>query len=333
MQIAPLDVADDASVQAYWAAGKAADMFGRPYAAYRSLEAQIAALREEASWLEIVPVVASEHDDVLGIAEVLLPRLDNTTVAYLGVFVPPERRRRGVGTALLDFCFDLARDRGRQTVITEVNAPYETPPQSPGWQFLEHHGFAEASLGIHRALALPVATERLAELERDVAAFSSTYRLVSFTDRVPDELVAGYCAMQTAFNALTPLGDLELEPEAWDEARVRAGEARGELMGRRSQATVALDGDGAVVALTEMFTNRHQGAVGWQSGTLVLPEHRGHRLGLAAKVANQRRFQEVFPTVRLVHSWNAESNGPMVAINDTLGFRPVEYSADMQRTI
>jgi len=88
-----------------------------------------------------------------------------------------------------------------------------------------------------------------------------------------------------------------------------------------------------VVALTELVNTHHLPEVGWQSGTLVLPAHRGHRLGLAIKVANQRRFEAAFPGVRLIHSWNGEENGPMVAINDTIGFRPVEYAAEMQRRL
>jgi hypothetical protein len=51
------------------------------------------------------------------------------------------------------------------------------------------------------------------------------------------------------------------------------------------------------------------------------------------KVANLRAFQAEFDSVRMIHSWNAEENGPMVAINDRLGFRPVEYLSEMQRKI
>ena len=127
-----------------------------------------------------------------------------------------------------------------------------------------------------------------------------------------------------------PMGDLDLEPEVWDEARVRERESHFERAGRRERSTVVLAPDATMVALTEMMTNDQQPEVAWQSGTLVLKEHRGHRLGLAIKVANLRAFQQAFPLVRAVHSWNAEANGPMVAINDAIGFRPVEYLVEMQ---
>lgn len=333
MWVGEIDVHEDAQVRAFWEAGKEGDEYGRPYALSRSLEATTVALREPSKSQDIVVVAATEDGDVRGIGELMAPLLDNTHVVYMETIVRPTHRGRGVGSMLLEALLQRARDRGRTTAIAEVNMPFESSPESAGSKFLERHGFTTASLDIHRVLDLPVDSDHLDTLERQAAAYHGDYRLASFRDRVPDEFMEGYCALQSTFNAQAPLGDLDLEPEVWDESRVRQGEARGEQMGRRTQGTVAISDSGDLVALTEMGTNRHQPEVGWQSGTLVLPGHRGHRLGLATKVANQRRFQEAFPAVRMVHSWNAEANGPMVAINDTIGFRPVEYLAEMQRKL
>ena len=177
------------------------------------------------------------------------------------------------------------------------------------------------------------AESRLDELEAETAEHRGGYRLVGFAESVPDELMAGYCHLQEAFNSEAPLGDLDIEPEVWDEARVREKEALFHRAGRRERGMVALAPDGEMVALTEMVMTDHQPEVGWQGGTLVLKEHRGHRLGLAVKIANLRAYQEAFPLVRAVHSWNAEENDSMVAINDKLGFRPVEYLVEMQRRL
>jgi hypothetical protein len=69
-----------------------------------------------------------------------------------------------------------------------------------------------------------------------------------------------------------------------------------------------------------------------QSGTLVLPAHRGHRLGLAIKVANLRQLQAAIDdTPRLLHTFNAGVNAPMLAVNAQLGFRPVEVEEEWQR--
>jgi hypothetical protein len=182
-------------------------------------------------------------------------------------------------------------------------------------------------------LELPLDPDRLDALAASAAPHHAAYRLQTFGDVVPDGYLEGYCALQSAFNDEAPTGDLDVEPEAWDGERVRKTEARFRQSGRHICSTVAFAPDGSMVALTDMSTSESQPTIGLQGGTLVLPEHRGHRLGLAGKVANLRRFQAWFPTVRAVHSWNAEQNGPMVAINDTLGFRAVERLVEMQRKL
>jgi hypothetical protein len=68
----------------------------------------------------------------------------------------------------------------------------------------------------------------------------------------------------------------------------------------------------------------------WQQITLVDPRHRGHRLGLVAKLVNLRYLQEHEPAVTAIDTWNAEVNRYMIAINEAMGFRAVDAWTDWQ---
>jgi hypothetical protein len=85
--------------------------------------------------------------------------------------------------------------------------------------------------------------------------------------------------------------------------------------------------------MTEAFVNETMPHRGFQSGTLVVGAHRGHRLGLAIKVANHRALAERFPELEWVVTGNADVNAHMNAINDRLGFRVVERCLEVERTI
>jgi GNAT superfamily N-acetyltransferase len=335
VEIAEIDVHDDAQVEMFWKVGKEADEHERPYAVTWSLEAATVAMRAQMSAFERHPFAATDNGVILGVLSVMLPLLDNTHVVYLHPAVLPERSRRGVGSALLEHGLDFARSRGRDVVIAEVSRPMTDsgPGQSAGHRLLAKFGFADASLDLHRVLDLPVADAVLDDLDAATSEYRSDYTLIRFDGVIPDDQLAGYCHLQEAFNSEAPMGELDIEPEVWDEARVREREQLFRDAGRLERGTAALAPDGTMVALTEMMTTAHQPDVGWQGGTLVLREHRGHRLGTAVKVANLRAYQAEFPQVRAVHSWNAEANGPMVAINDALGFRPVEYLVEMQKRL
>jgi GNAT superfamily N-acetyltransferase len=333
MQITEIDVHDDAQVEAFWSAAKESDEFERPYAVYWSLPAALVAYRTPSSSFERHPFTAVEDGAVIGTNQVMLPQRDNTHIAYMGPGVRPSHRGRGIGAALLEHGLEFVRSSGRSTVIIEVNRPMTEsggPGECAARTMLVKYGFTDASVELHRVLDLPVPADRLDELDTETSARRGDYRIIRFAGTVPDELMAGYCHLQEAFNSEAPLGDLDIEPEVWDVARVREREDLLRRSGRYERAAAAVAPDGAMVALTEMMTTEHQPELGWQSGTLVLREHRGHGLGMAIKVANLRAFQAEFPQVRVVHSWNAEENGPMVAINDRLGFRPVEYLVEMQ---
>ena len=70
-----------------------------------------------------------------------------------------------------------------------------------------------------------------------------------------------------------------------------------------------------------------------QWGTFVHREHRGRRLGMAIKAANLRAVQDAHPEMRRVVTQNAETNDWMVAINEQMGFEPVEASVEMVKRV
>jgi len=75
----------------------------------------------------------------------------------------------------------------------------------------------------------------------------------------------------------------------------------------------------------------HESERAYQWGTLVSPAHRGHRLGLAIKVANLRLLQRTHPQITTVVTYNADVNAHMVAVNERLGYRWLGRALALQR--
>ena len=62
-------------------------------------------------------------------------------------------------------------------------------------------------------------------------------------------------------------------------------------------------------------------------------EHRGHRLGVAVKVANLRLLQGERPDITRLTTYNAEVNEHMIGVNEVMGFRPVARLGDFQKRL
>ncbi len=78
--------------------------------------------------------------------------------------------------------------------------------------------------------------------------------------------------------------------------------------------------DGRLVAFTVLHVPLAQPGRAQQGATQVLREHRGHRLGARTEVAALREVAATLPAVRRISTYDSDSNRPMVAVNEALGF-------------
>lgn len=305
--------------------GPTADAWGREES--RTKLQHAGGVVERRAWSAVV------GDETVGAMWLELPLKDSTHRAELAVQVLPAHRRRGYGSRMLAHLESQAGVAGRTTLGAEVWWPWELGAEgvgSPGLGFAHAHGFEVALTDVRRVLSLPVAPARLHELGAAAARHHGGYELRSFVGPVPTELEVGWASLDVLVETEAPTGGLDIETPEPDVAAVRESERLLAEQGRTSFGTVALAPDGTGVGMTHIVVSSEDGKA-YQWGTLVLREHRGHRLGTALKVANLQMLQRRMPGVPSVSTYNAEVNAHMINVNEALGFRAVEWLGELQR--
>lgn len=331
METRPLDPTDTAQLERFheitWRAEKED---GRPWNPMWTYEEMASFFRESTSDRRCVGVAAYDDERMVGAGWLNLSLLDNTDTAWCFIAVEPDLRGRGIGAVVLDGLVELARQDGRTQLLSNAGVPFEERDSSPVIAWAERHGFSVANVEIQRNLELPVDRALLEEIAAEAAAHHADYDIRTYVGRLPDELLESWCALDNTFVLEAPMGDVDLEAGATTPDQLRERYEISEKIGRTIYSSVAVR-DGKVVAFSDIGVPRDSEEA-HQWGTLVHPEHRGHRLGVAVKVANLRALVQQ-PGVQRVVTTNAETNAWMVAINDRLGFRPVAMVPSFKRLL
>jgi RimJ/RimL family protein N-acetyltransferase len=188
---------------------------------------------------------------------------------------------------------------------------------------------------LRRELDLTTVDERGLEklVNAKIDEHDSGYEIVTWVDRAPEHLVEGVAHLVGRMSTDTPRGDLSWESEVWDTSRWREKEDDAFHSGRGRVAAGAVDRNGDLVAFTDIGVWKQEPGVAEQWNTIVEPDHRGHRLGLALKFANLRHLRREVPGALRLETWNANENTRMIAINELLGFRIVERVDEFQLTL
>jgi GNAT superfamily N-acetyltransferase len=330
VEIREVDRADEAELHAWWSSGHAA-MSERPVDLWPDWEISRLSLPQADADNRIVLLGAYDGDAMVGSVLAVLPLKDNTHLAFLDVYVPHNHRRRGVGSALLGHAEQLVAADNRATMIADVHVPLEADNDDRRWA--EVRGYAVANVDTVKVVDLAATADLPPDLEAQAGKRLGDYRLAWWTDPAPEEHLASLAAAMSRFVEEIPLGDLDLHPQAWTPERLRVREARRAAMRREQLTVVALAPSGEVAGYTNATLSPHAPRVADIGDTLVLPDHRGHRLGLAVKVLLHQQIRALHPGAELIATGNATTNRWMNDVNEQLGYRPVDRALEVQKVV
>lgn len=335
MEIIRLDLDDDGFVEQLWGVWQRSVAASRVQPQRQTLDEFSQELRYSFPGEHSVLAVAVEGGRVLGGLRLGMPLRDNLDKCWAEIQVDPEQRRRGVGGGLVEWTEQAAKEAGRSLVLFDVFVPLGERDTHGARRFGQAHGYSLASVEIVRRLELPVPAGLLDR--HDAAATSARdgrYDVSAHVNGVPPEHRQSLCDASNRLGVDAPTGDVDFEPESMkpeDYQHLLDHEA---ATGSTRLTAVAVErGTGVVAAYSDIVLPAGDAELAFQWGTLVLPEHRGHRLGMAVKVANLRQLARTDPHRRTILTANAEDNPWMVQINLDLGFEIIEEALALKKEV
>lgn len=303
---------------------RAANEVDSPWVPQRDVDEARALFTHDDPGLRFLRFAAWAEGRVVGSAFLSLPRLENVDKAMGVVVVHPEARRRGVGTALFARLVQVAKADGREVLLGDISLAAGADDTHPARAFAKAMGCERVGSETEQSLAVPMPEARLAQLESEVMPrLAGAYRLKAFHDGVDDALLPGLCEAMNRLNADTPSGEVDFDEETLTPERYRAALAAELEAGAHELMTLALTPSREVVAYAVVTVPGSSPEVAHEGGTFVNPAHRGHRLGLALRVAMVRALAKHAPRVTRVHSEISTLNTHRLAINQTLGAQVV----------
>ena len=270
------------------------------------------------------------------------------TTAWVSVDVLPSARRRGIGTALLRRVEAEAATSGATRLIAYVpsaDAPGPRIPSPTGFgsvprdndevRFLLANGYGLEQVVRGSRLALPIADDELAaRLDEARARSGADYRVHTWIDRTPPEWLDDVAVLLTRMSLDEPQGELGEPEDVWTAERL-AGEEERQAASPRTNLVVAVEHvpTATIVGYSDLGVPVEHTRPAGQRDTIVLPEHRGHRLGMLLKLANIAHLQRERPGHPAITTFNAEENRHMLSVNEAVGFAPIGYEGAWKKLL
>ena len=339
LTIRPLDASSDLELEQYRALEQALD--DQVYGGHQeeSLAQLRAGLEDTPYWTVRRWIALAETleggDMLVGRAMTFTPQQENLESISVGVAVHPAHRGQGIATALVEEALLPAIEQSGRTLVEaygEIEAGVDPEdPAHPVHRIAARLGVTRKNLAVCRALPLPLDPARLDALETESAQKRGEYRIEQWVGEIPEEHLSAYGRLLTQLEIDEPDEEVEHEPAEYTPERIRVSERRMREAGTIRILAVAVAPDGEFVGNSEVHVHEAAGStLGYQENTLVMPEHRGHRLGLGLKVATHRQLAERAPQLRSLVTWNSHVNPWMIQVNEKLGYELLFHEVVMQ---
>ncbi|MGA7147145.1 MAG: GNAT family N-acetyltransferase [Microbacterium sp.] len=283
---------------------------------------------------------------IIGRIGVDMPLEGDSKVAFWLIELLRESWGRGIGSAAYELVEATARENSR-TVLQSfaehpaADGPRIAPPTGFGdipedhiARFYRRHGYTLEQVERNSAFDLRGSFDTVQRLHDEAVAASAGYRVVQWFAPTPAEYVDGYAWMKSRMATDAPSADMEFDEETWDAARIATHDATYTESGRTIQVTAAQHIDtGELCAFNELVIGKDRTEASHQEDTLVLTDHRGHKLGTLVKCAGLLSWREIAPQSPRVLTYNAEENRPMLDINEAIGFAPIAYNGGWKKVL
>ncbi len=261
---------------------------------------------------------------------------EEADAGWLTVQVLPEYAGRGIGRALADAGEALALADGKSKAlvyhaavarpgaqIVPASGVGSLPADDRAVRFLQARGYRFEQVERVSRLPLPVAGLEHLVIEAE-AASGPDYVVHTWVGRAPQRWLEDIALLNTRMSTDAPTAGLEEPEDIWTVDRVIARDDANDANPRsRLVAAVEHLPSAHLVGFTVLSVPQQSHRAPAQYATLVLREHRGHRLGMLLKVANLAHLERVAPGHPSIITFNAEENRHMLDVNESLGFVPI----------
>ncbi|MHA2336532.1 MAG: GNAT family N-acetyltransferase [Candidatus Hodarchaeales archaeon] len=245
----------------------------------------------------------------------------NEHFAQFEISLLPEFRRKGLGLKLLEKVVESTQILGKTLLITSSK-------ESSGIEFLKKLNFNREN----RLQLKDVDWSMVDQWNKEGQAKNPETKILFF-DSIPDDLIDQFAGMVTETMSQAPLGSLNVSEMRATREVLRTRENEFRSVGNVPTTILTLEANGKISAFSEMYYSTNTKLILEQTFTGVKEEFRGRGLGKWVKAALLLYMSIKYPEVTAVKTGNAESNAPMLSINDRLGFKIYKEKVTAQITL